>query len=90
MGFLGPFREYVSDYTTIFATISLRAMAANGILFMDKLRILVIEDDKLARDILADSLTGQTVDFAGDKSTAERKLKAGHYDICFIDLSRPV
>ena len=53
---------------------------------MDKLRILVIDDDKLARDLMADNLNGQTVDFVGDKTAAERKLKAGHYDLCFIDL----
>ena len=53
---------------------------------MDKLKILIIEDDKLAQDILADNLAGQTVDFAGDKTAAERKLKAERYDICFIDL----
>lgn len=53
---------------------------------MDKLNILVVDDDRLARDIMADNLGGQTVDFAADKASAERKLKAGHYDICFIDL----
>ncbi|MBI4655958.1 MAG: sigma-54-dependent Fis family transcriptional regulator [Elusimicrobia bacterium] len=53
---------------------------------MDKLKILVIDDDKLACDILADNLAGQSVDFAGDKASAERKIKTGHYDLCFIDL----
>jgi DNA-binding NtrC family response regulator len=53
---------------------------------MDKLKILVIDDDSLARDIMADNLAGQAVDFAADRAAAERKLKAGHYDICFIDL----
>jgi len=53
---------------------------------MDKLNILVIDDDRLARDLMADSLSGQAVDFAADKISAERKLKSGHYDICFIDL----
>lgn len=53
---------------------------------MEKLKILVIEDDKLSREILADNLTGQIVDFAEDKASAERKLKTGQYDICFIDL----
>lgn len=53
---------------------------------MNKLNILVVDDDRLARDIMADNLAGQAVDFAADKATAERKLKAGHYDICFIDL----
>lgn len=53
---------------------------------MDKLKILVIEDDKLARTVMADNLAGQTVDFAGDKAAAEHKLKTGHYNLCFIDL----
>ncbi|MEW5815342.1 MAG: sigma-54 dependent transcriptional regulator [Spirochaetota bacterium] len=53
---------------------------------MNKLNILVVDDDRLARDIMADNLGGQAVDFAADKTTAERKLKASHYDICFIDL----
>jgi len=53
---------------------------------MDRLKILVVDDDKLARDIMADNLAGQAVDLVGDKATAERKLKAGHYDLCFIDL----
>lgn len=62
------------------------AVCAWGGLFMDRLKILVIDDDRLARDIMADNLAGQAMDFAGDKPTAERKLKAGHYDICFVDL----
>lgn len=53
---------------------------------MNRLKVLVVDDDKLARDVLADNLNGQEVDFAGDKAAAERKLRAGHYDICFIDL----
>ncbi len=53
---------------------------------MDKLKILIIEDDKLSQDILADNLAGQTVEFANNQVSAERKLKAKHYDICFIDL----
>jgi DNA-binding NtrC family response regulator len=53
---------------------------------MDKLKILVVEDDSLAREVMAGNLAGQTVDFAADRAAAERKLKAGHYDICFIDL----
>ena len=53
---------------------------------MNKLKILVIDDDKLAREVMADNLAGQEVDFAGDKASAERKLKAGHYNLCFIDL----
>lgn len=53
---------------------------------MDRLSILVVDDDKLARDIMGDNLAGQAVDFAADKASAERKFKSGHYDICFIDL----
>lgn len=53
---------------------------------MDKLKVLVIEDDTLARTVMADNLAGQTVDFAGDKAAAEHKLKTGRYDLCFIDL----
>ena len=55
-------------------------------LLVDRLKILVIEDDSLAREVMAGSLAGAAVDFAADRATAERKLKAGHYDICFIDL----
>ena len=53
---------------------------------MDKLKILVIEDESLAREVMAGNLAGQAVDFAADRASAERKLKAGHYDICFVDL----
>jgi DNA-binding NtrC family response regulator len=53
---------------------------------MDKLNILVVEDNALAREVMAVNLAGQRVDFASDRAAAERKLKAGHYDICFLDL----
>ncbi|MDA8325423.1 MAG: sigma-54 dependent transcriptional regulator [Nitrospiraceae bacterium] len=53
---------------------------------MGKLKILVIEDDALSREIMADNLSGHTVDFAADKVSAERRLRVGNYDICFIDL----
>jgi len=53
---------------------------------MGKLNILVVEDDALAREVMSENLAGHAVEFAGDKATAERKLKAGHYDICFMDL----
>lgn len=53
---------------------------------MNKLKILVIEDDKLSQEILSDNLAGQIVDFADNKAIAERKLKTGQYNICFIDL----
>jgi len=53
---------------------------------MDKLIILVVEDDKLTQKVMAQHLGGHCVEFAGDLDTAMRKLAAGHYDICFIDL----
>ena len=53
---------------------------------MAKLNILVVEDDALAREVMAENLSGHTVDFAWEKAAAERKLRAGHYDICFLDL----
>ena len=53
---------------------------------MEQLKILVIEDESLAREVMAGNLAGQAVDFAADRASAERKLKAGHYDICFVDL----
>lgn len=53
---------------------------------MEKLRILVIEDDPLAREVMTGNLAGHALDFASDKTAAERKLKAGNCDICFVDL----
>lgn len=53
---------------------------------MNKVKILVIEDDSLAREVMAGNLAGQAVDYAADRATAERKLKVGCYDICFVDL----
>ena len=53
---------------------------------MGKLNILVVEDNVLAREVMAENLAGQAVDFAADRPTAEHKLKEGHYHICFIDL----
>ncbi len=53
---------------------------------MTKLKILVVEDNALVREIMAGNLEGQVVDFASDRAAAERKLKAGEYDICFLDL----
>lgn len=53
---------------------------------MSRLNILVVEDDPLSREVMDNNLAGHAVDFASDKAAAERKLKAGHYDICFLDL----
>ncbi|MDD2773556.1 MAG: sigma-54 dependent transcriptional regulator [Elusimicrobiales bacterium] len=53
---------------------------------MDKLKILVIEDDKLAQSVMARHLLGHEIDFAGDKASAEKKLNSGGYNLCFVDL----
>lgn len=53
---------------------------------MGKLKILVIEDDALARKIMASNLSEHETDFASDKKNALTKIKKCFYDICFIDL----
>ena len=53
---------------------------------MDKLSILVVEDDQLAQKVMGQHLAGHSVDFAGDLSAASGKLGGGRYDLCFIDL----
>ncbi len=53
---------------------------------MDKLRILVVEDDKLAQKVMAAQLTAHNVDLAGDFRTAMKKLETGKYDLGFFDL----
>jgi len=53
---------------------------------MDKLKILIIEDDKLAQKVMSSHLTEHEVAFAGDKETATTKLHQNNYDLCFIDL----
>ena len=37
---------------------------------MDKLKILVIEDDSLAREVMAGNLAGQAVEYAADRAWA--------------------
>lgn len=53
---------------------------------MGKLKILVVEDDALARKIMAKNLSEHETDFASDKKSALTKIKKSSYDICFIDL----
>src|SRR5262245_45657157 len=51
-----------------------------------KLAILVVEDDALARKVMASRLTGHAVEFAADAASAKAKLSAAIPDLCFIDL----
>src|SRR5947209_4260370 len=53
---------------------------------MTRLSILVVDDDPLARKVMAAHLGGHAVDFAADKAKACAKLEAGSPDVCFIDL----
>ncbi len=53
---------------------------------MNELKILLVEDENLAREVMASHLTGHSVDFAKDKKTARKKLASGSYDLCFLDL----
>jgi len=43
---------------------------------MNKLKILVIEDDKLTQKVMAKYLGGHDVEFAEDRTSAEKKLEA--------------
>lgn len=53
---------------------------------MAKLSILVIEDDPLARKVMAAQIGEHAVEFAPDAASARQKLEAGNPDLCFIDL----
>ena len=53
---------------------------------MEKLNILVLEDDKLAQKVMSAHLAGHNVDLAGDLKTALKKIETVKYDIGFFDL----
>ena len=53
---------------------------------MEKLNILVLEDDKLAQKVMAVHLAGHNIDLAGDLSTALKKIEGAKYDLGFFDL----
>lgn len=53
---------------------------------MPGLSILVVEDDRLARDNIALHLAGNDVEYAENEAQARKKLAARDHDICFIDL----
>ncbi|MFA5140473.1 MAG: sigma-54 dependent transcriptional regulator [Elusimicrobiota bacterium] len=53
---------------------------------MSKLKVLVVEDERLGQKIMAKHLTGHLVEFAGDLAAAKQRLDAGRFDLCFIDL----
>lgn len=53
---------------------------------MEKLKILVLDDDKLAQKVMAAQLTGHETDTVGDLKMVLEKIRAGKYDIGFFDL----
>ena len=53
---------------------------------MQKLKVLVIEDNPLARKVMEEHLAGHSAEFASDEAGARRKLGSAQYDLCFIDL----
>ena len=57
-----------------------------GVFMSKQLTILVVEDNPLARKVMASQLAGHHVDFAETLARAQEKLEAGRYDLCFIDL----
>jgi len=53
---------------------------------MDKLKILIVDDDKLAQKVLAGHLGAHELCFASSLAEAKRCVEAGRLHICFIDL----
>lgn len=53
---------------------------------MRKLKVLVIEDDPLARELVKGELSEHDVEFASDLAAGRKKIGARRNDICFIDL----
>lgn len=53
---------------------------------MSKLKILVVEDDPLARTVMAERLVDHAVEFAVNVEEARGRLETRPPDICFIDL----
>ncbi len=53
---------------------------------MERLKVLVLEDDKLAQKIMASRLADHDVAVAGDLKTALKKLESEPFDIGFFDL----
>jgi len=53
---------------------------------MEKLNILVLEDDRLAQKVMTAQLAGHNAETAGDLKTALKKIDEGRYDMGFFDL----
>jgi len=53
---------------------------------MNKLNVLVVDDDALARKVMGNHLKAHAVDFAEDKAGALKKIGENRYDVGFFDL----
>ena len=53
---------------------------------MEKLAILVVEDDALARKVMAVQLKDHAVDFAENAAAGKKLLESGKHALCFLDL----
>ena len=53
---------------------------------MQKLSILVVEDDPLARKVMAVQLKDHAVDFAENASSGRALIESGRHALCFLDL----
>lgn len=53
---------------------------------MGNLSILVVEDDPLARKVMAVQLKDHSVDFAENAAAGRELLEKGDYGLCFLDL----
>ena len=53
---------------------------------MEKLSILVVEDDPLARKVMAVQLKDHAVDFAENAAAGRKLLEKGGHALCFLDL----
>lgn len=53
---------------------------------MEKLSVLVVEDNPLARKVMAVQLKDHAVDFAENAAEARKLLESGRHELCFLDL----
>jgi DNA-binding NtrC family response regulator len=51
-----------------------------------RIKILVVEDDALACEVIEQCLKGHEVHAVHDVLGAKKKLRQHHYDLCFVDL----
>ena len=52
-----------------------------------KLKILLVEDDKIFQKLLTKKLSGHIIDIADNYDTALNKINFSHYEIVFLDLN---